>query len=155
MDHQVFMSKHLNLFFGLCLYACYSCYWIIFSIFRKCLLGNFDFKTFKTLFCFFWVFWRYFFNSIFYYFSLTNVKLLVAKIKPLSQLPYCQNATRKSFSDVVFTDFSSKSQVIGQLTVHIRLWFFAKTCLMTVMKISQNLGTLPSTVLNISQKDTE
>ena len=156
MDHQVFMSKHLNPFFWI-MFICMLLMLLNYILnFQKMPPWEFWVKTFKTLFCFFWVFWRYFFNSIFYYFSLTNVKFFVAKIKPLSQLPYCQNATRKSsFSDVVFTDFTSKSQVIGQLTVHIRLWFFAKTCLMTVMKISQNLGTLPSTVLKISQKNTE
>ena len=76
-----FRSKHLNFFFELCLYAGY---WVEFSIFRKCHLRNFEqinfqeiveFKYinrskikqkfhFKTLICFFWGFWRYFFNSM-------------------------------------------------------------------------------------------
>ena len=38
------------------------------------------------------------------------MKLIAAKkIKPLSQLPDCQNAARKSFFNVIFTDFISKS----------------------------------------------
>jgi len=44
-----------------------------------------------------------------FYFSLTVMKLIVAKkIKPLSQLPDCQNAARKSFFVVNFTDFIQK-----------------------------------------------
>ena len=41
-----FKSKNLNFFFGLCLYAGY---WVIFSIFRKCHLGNFEQIKFKKL----------------------------------------------------------------------------------------------------------
>ena len=47
--------------------------------------------------------------SKFYYFSLTVMKLIVAKNQALSQLPDCQNAARKSFFYAIFTDFTSKS----------------------------------------------
>ena len=119
-----------------------------------------------SLICFFW-FFDYIFSTVygmvskFFIFINSHQTYCITKSNPPCQLPDCQNAARKSFFDVIFTDFTWKSLFLGSNwviihTVYLRLWFFfAKTCLKTVKENLQNLGTLPSTVLKISQKNTE
>ena len=73
--------------------------------------------------------------------------------KNQTQLPDCQKAVGKSFLKVIFTVFLGSILAIIQFTEGFD--FFAKTCLMTVKENSQNLGTMPSMFLKISQKNTE
>ena len=94
--------------------------------------------------------------SEFFNFSLTVIQHIVAQNQTgISQLPEWQNTARKSLFDVIFTDFYLKKTFLGNYTVNLKIWFFAKTCPMTVKENSQNLGTPPLVIQKIPQKNTE
>ena len=71
--------------------------------------------------------------------------------KNQTQLPDCQKAVGKSLLKVIFTVFLGSILAIIQFTEGFD-FFLLKHVFLSVKENSQNLGTLPSMVLKISQK---
>ena len=138
-----FKSKHLNFF-------CRRCYRVKILIFRKCHLGNFpqihfnpikaggsrSMYSLKTLSCFLWIFYNICFHingrdPQFCNLSWTVKRHIVVKIKVQSQLPDWLDTAWKSLF-VWFLRISLENpfyrQYLNSHTVHLCLWFFAKTC---------------------------
>ena len=82
----------------------------------------------------------------FYHFSLTVMKVIVGKNQTPKRLPNCQNAARKSFFVVNFTDFIQK--VCLTKIIKTPLILFESRLYQVVSGRSHNPHTKPNLLLS-------